>query len=177
MKKLIILMACSIGLTSFAQEKSTFVSLEGKSTELYKLEVPSDSTNVKKNLDVYVSTSLSISNSSESTFDNTSYASVEVGLCKGDVSLGLVLGRGNINFKSKDVVSNYWYEAKVTQSFPIGKLDGFVLMGIGNYIDTQKVFVEYGGGLSYKPKKVTYFSQVSNWDGIWYVSPGIMFNL
>lgn len=163
MKKFIAFIVLCIATTTFAQ---------GRFPQQFI-----DSTATKNNFDVYVSPSLSIGNSNGSTFEQTSYASVEFGVCKNDVSYGVVLGRANLDFKGKDNVNNYWYEAKVSPSFPLGKLNGFVLLGVGNYVDTKKIFIEYGGGFSCKPKKITYFAQVSNWDGLWYMSPGISFNL
>lgn len=125
--------------------------------------------------DVYVSAGLSISNSYDTTFSYSSYPSVEVGLMKNNFSFGLVLGRANLSGFDADAASNYWYEGKAAVYVPIGKFNGYALLGIGNYFSTKRVFVEYGAGFSYSFNKFGVFAQASNWDGYWYVTPGVSY--
>ena len=129
----------------------------------------------EKGVDAYVSAGLSISNTYDTTFAFSSYPSVEVGFMKNNWSMGLVLGRGNNVFRTKDDISNYWWEVKTALSFPMGKFSGYGIIGIGNYITTSRIFVEYGAGFSYCWNKFGVFSQVSNWDGAWYVTPGVSY--
>ena len=124
---------------------------------------------------IYAATGLSISNSYDTTFAYSSYPSIEVGLMKNNFSLGLVAGRSNLSGFKHDAANNYWYELKSAVSFPIGKLSGYGLLGIGNYMTTQRFFVEYGVGFSYSFNKWSVFSQASNWDGTWYVTPGLCY--
>ena len=121
---------------------------------------------------------LSMSNASESGFDNSSYPSIEVGIQKENLSLGLAVGRGNINFKNKDVIENYWYEIKAAPATNIGTFDLYGVFGVGNYVNTENIFVEYGVGFSGKfTNHLNYYLQTSNWDGVWYVTPGVSFYL
>jgi len=131
---------------------------------------------VNSGVDVYVAAGLSMSNTYDTTFAYTSYPSIEVGIMKNNWSLGLVLGRGNNVFRTKDDISNYWWEVKTALSFPMGKFSGYGLLGIGNYMSTKRLFIEYGVGFSYMPTDhIGIFSQVSNWDGVWYITPGISY--
>jgi hypothetical protein len=134
-----------------------------------------DTTNENSGVDVYVAAGLSMSNTYDTTFAFSSYPSVEVGIMKNNWSMGLVLGRGNNVFRTKDDISNYWWEIKTALSFPIGNFSGYGLLGIGNYMSTKRLFVEYGAGFSYCWNNFGVFSQVSNWDGAWYVTPGISY--
>lgn len=123
--------------------------------------------------DFYISAGLSISNTHDTTFSYSSYPSIEFGLMKNNFSLGLVAGRSNLSGFRSDVTSNYWYELKSAVYFPIGKFSGYGLLGLGNYLSTSQFFIEYGAGFSYSFNKVGIFAQASNWDGTWYVTPGI----
>jgi hypothetical protein len=123
----------------------------------------------------YISGGLSISNSYDTTFSYSSYPSMEIGFMKHNFSLGLAFGRSNLSGFNSDNVSNYWYEPKATIYFPLGKMSGFGLLGIGNYLSTKRIFVEYGVGCSYSLNKWSVFGQVSNWDGTWYVTPGLSY--
>ena len=126
-------------------------------------------------LNKYVSWGVSMSNNSD--FNSGSYSSLEFGVLYNDVALGLVLGRGSLNgiFKN-DNIRNYFYEVKVAPSFPIGKVYGNIILGVGSYIDTKHNFIEYGLGVSYTHKKIGYGVSFSNWDGVDYVTPSITYN-
>ena len=126
-------------------------------------------------LNKYVSWGVSMSNNSD--FNSGSYSSLEFGVLYNDVALALVLGRGNLNgiFKNDDI-RNYFYELKVSPSFPIGKVYGNIILGIGSYMNTKHNFIEYGLGVSYTHKKIGYGVSFSNWDGVDYVTPSITYN-
>jgi len=124
---------------------------------------------------VYISAGLSISNTRDTTFSYSSYPSLEVGLMKENASLGLVAGRSNLSGFNEDRISNYWYELKGALYLSLGKFNGYALLGIGNYIDTKQFFIEYGIGASYSWDKFGLFAQASNWDGTWYVTPGVSY--
>jgi len=128
-------------------------------------------------VDFYVAAGLSMTNNND--FAVSSYPSVEFGLMKDNMSLALVGGRGNLDGlgSSSDHINDYWYELKTAASFPLGSLDGYGLLGIGNYVGTKNMFIEYGVGASYMPNKFGIYAQTSNWDGIWYVTTGVMYNL
>lgn len=124
----------------------------------------------------YVSYGLSMTNSSD--FATSSYTGIEGGIMKGNLGLGVVFGRGSLAGlgKSGDNIRNYFYEAKMTGSFPMGNVNGTVLLGYGGYIDTKHQFIEYGVGISYTVGKFAYGATYSNWDGVNYITPGVTFN-
>ena len=137
-----------------------------------------DTNNTSSGLDVYVAAGVSIGNSGESTFNQTSYPSAEVGIMKGNFALGLVGGRGSFDFEGEDVAENYYLSLKTAVYFPIGnsKIDGYGLLAVGNYLSTNQVFIEYGIGMSRAfDSGFGVFGQASNWDGIWYVTPGLSY--
>ena len=139
-----------------------------------------ESTNDSK-IGYYGAVGLSIGNSEGSDFQSTSYPSIEGGITKDNITLGLAVGRSSLADFGTELkgsnIENYWYEVKTTVSQPIGKTNGYLVFGLGNYINTSQVFIEYGVGVSYMPKKLGYFIQASNWDGLWYNSVGVSFNL
>lgn len=128
-------------------------------------------------VDVYAAAGLSIGNSGDSTFAFNSYPSVEVGIMKGNFAVAAVFGRGNNVYIGKDNINNYWWEVKSCLYFPIkdSGFSGYGLLGVGNYMGTKSVFVEYGLGFSYAWNNFGVFAQASNWDRAWYVTPGISY--
>lgn len=126
-------------------------------------------------VDVYVATGLSMSNTGDTTFTYSSYPSIELGIMKDNFCLGLVVGRWNLEGFDNDVTENYWYELKTAVSFPLGNYSGYGLLGVGNYMSTERIFIEYGLGFSRTFNKIGVFSQVSNWDGYWYLTPGLSY--
>ena len=143
-------------------------------------QTSNDSISVDKGF--YAAAGLSIGNSNGSNFQSTSYPSVEVGFYRDNLSFGLVAGRSDLaafgqEFKG-DNISKYWYEGKTAVSVPMSdSVSGYALFGVGNYVNTSRIFIEYGFGVSTKVNRLTYFVQYSNWDGYNYVTPGISFNL
>lgn len=129
-------------------------------------------------LDWYAATGLSIGNSGDNTFASTSYPSVEFGFMRGNWALGLVAGRGSNDFSSSDEIGNYWWSIKNAAYFPIGDsdMDAYALFAVGNYMSTSAIFIEYGAGFSYMPTDhLGLFIQASNWDGLFYVTPGFSY--
>ena len=133
----------------------------------------------KSGVDFYAATGLSIGNSGASTFAATSYPSLEFGFMKGNWALGLVGGRGSNDFSTQDNISNYWWSIKNAAYFPIGNsdMDAYALFAVGNYMSTKTIFIEYGAGFSYMPTDhIGLFIQASNWDNLWYITPGFSYN-
>lgn len=126
--------------------------------------------------DVYVSAGLSISNNGDTTFAYTSYPSIELGVMKNNFSLGLIVGRLNfVRTGGVDYFSNYWTEVKAAIYVPVGKFNAYGFLGVGSYFEDRGIFIEYGAGFSYSFNKLGVFAQVSNWDGYFYVTPGISY--
>jgi hypothetical protein len=94
------------------------------------------------------------------------------------LSYGLVLGRGNLIglAQSGDVLSNYFYEVKVSPSFPIGIVNANIILGVGSYfITSNAMFIEYGIGVSKSYGNLTYGVSYMNWDDINYITPSISY--
>lgn len=134
----------------------------------------SDSTKFKAS--IYTSVGLSVSTGN--VFLTSSYPSIEGGIMRDNLCLGVVLGRGNFlgMGRSDDNIQNYYYEGKVTACFPLGVLTGSVIFGYGGYFKSQHMLIEYGGGVSYTVGKLSYGVLCSNWDGVVYMTPNITFN-
>lgn len=120
----------------------------------------------------YGSIGLSIPNTND--LKNNAYPSVELGITHNNVSLGFNVGRNNFNF---DTNQPYFLELKTTASTQLGFCKGFVLLGTGMYFGESNMFIEYGGGLIYSLNNRFDFSvQVSNWNTVTYLSPGLTYN-
>jgi hypothetical protein len=166
MKNLLLVLSLFVSLVSFNQV------VPGTTTDFDNSEAkPSDSIKVC----YYLSAGISISNTGSSTFGKTSYPSIEFGGMYDNFGLGLVAGRGNLDFNG-DAIQNYWYELKTSFNQPIGPVSVYGLFGIGNYIRTKQLFIEYGVGMSVNIKKYGIFVQSSNWDGANYISTGVTYN-
>ena len=125
---------------------------------------------------IYVAKGLSISNTDTYTFAERSYPSAEIGLNFGDLSLALVTGRSDNDFKGEESISDYWWEIKTALMFPVGSFDAYGVLGIGNYVSTDQIFIEYGVGFSKSWDQFSWFAQVSNWDNLWYITPGFAYS-
>lgn len=181
MKKILVLLVVLVGLTSFGQKKLSHIvhsSPMSKISDSIKIETPS----LKK----YISIGMSISsgntydtNENKYSFSESCYPSIEGGITYSNVSLGIVLGRGNFKGlgSSQDVIQNYYYEFKVSPSFPLGILDANIIFGVGSYINASNaMFIEYGSGISYTKNNFTYGVNYTNWDGVDYITPCLTYN-
>lgn len=123
---------------------------------------------------VYVSTGLSFTNSDN--FKETTYVSTELGIMVDNVAFGAVIGVNSLT-ESFNTIDSYWYEGKVAVYEPIGVVDGYVLLGVGSYVNSGDIFLEYGAGISKEFNNISVFIQVSNWDEVTYITPGVSFGL
>lgn len=134
-----------------------------------------DSPNCPHRYDItpYVGVGLSITNSDD--FVMSSYTSIEAGVMFENMTVAGVFGRSNLDHMfNNDSFTNYWYEGKIAYSFPLGFVDGYGVFGLGNYIGSKTIFIEYGGGISKAFNDHFGASiQISNWDGVTYFSPSI----
>ncbi len=128
-----------------------------------------DSTETNK-FSFYTGVSISLGNET-TTFKESTYLSIENGLMIHDFYGGIVLGNGDLRLEKQ----NYFYEAKVGYSFPIGILNGNTFFGYGRYFGGSG-FIEYGAGVSYSHKKVSFGVSYSNWAGNDYITPSITYN-
>ncbi len=140
---------------------------------MISISINAQTDSSKKQLNCYVSGSLSTSTGNN--FSQSNYAGLELGVCAKNMTFGFASGRGNLDFSS-DMIQNYWYELKTSASKQVGDVKCFVLAGWGQYYNTTHSFIEYGAGFSYSINKFDLCIQVSNWDKIVYVSPGIAYN-
>ena len=175
MKKLVLLVALVMTTLTFAQ--STVTEVLEKTENLESINTLKES--MEPTFKPYVAMGLSIGDDSGSTFENTSYASVEVGVMYENLSFGAILGRNNLaNIGDNETLNNYFYEGKMAVSTSLGYVDGYALVGLGSYFDNGGIFTEYGVGLSKQlTNKIGAFVQVSNWDGTTYVTPGLSLSL
>ena len=153
MKKVIILGLVFLTSLTFAQSDSTKSKITGYAV-------------------------LGLSTSTGNDFALGSYPSLEVGLMRNNIALGIIFGRGNFVGigKSDDIIRNYYYEVKTTACYPVGAVTGSVIFGWGQYIDTKNSFIEYGVGITYNRGRMGYGVTYSNWDGGNYLTPAITLN-
>lgn len=155
MKKLLTIILAVVTLTTFAQKKDSTAKVA-----IYK----------------YLSVGVSTTNSND--FKASSYPSLEGGIVRDNLGLGVVFGRGSLKGLGKptDSFDNYYYEVKASGYYPLGSLSGVFILGYGGYFNTSHNFIEYGVGMSYSINKFSYGATYSNWDGQNYVTPSITFN-
>ncbi len=124
----------------------------------------------------YLAAGLSVTNSGD--FSNSSYFSVEGGVMYDNISFGAVVGRNNLSGLFEDIsLDNYWGEIKTAVSHPLGFVSIYGVLGAGAYFENGNMFIEYGAGLSKEFKNFGVFLQVSNWDGVDYITPGVSIEL
>lgn len=128
----------------------------------------------------YLIFGVSISNGK---FSSSSHPSVEAGIMKKNICLGLVAGRscffnesGNSHIQVDDNIREYFGELKTTILYPINNINCLVLLGVGGFIKTNKAFIEYGGGISYNRKILSYRITLNNWNKINYITPSLVIN-
>lgn len=121
----------------------------------------------------YIAGGLSMTNSED--FKKSTYPSIELGFMYDNISFASVFGRNDLVKAPKFNLDNYWIEAKIGYSLPLGLVDGYGVLGIGTYFGTKgSLFIEYGVGISKSfNDELGGFIQVSNWDGVTYITPGI----
>ena len=153
MKNLLLVIAVLLSTITFAQE------------------------NNEPEVSAYVATGLSMTNSGN--FQESSYISAEIGFMVDNFAVGIVAGRNNLKnlFQGGENWNDYWLESKLAVYQPIGFVDGYVLFGVGGYVENSNIFIEYGAGISKQFGSLGVFVQVSNWDGTTYLTPGISFSL
>lgn len=151
MKKVLLALTLLVSLTTFSQEENSKPSY-------------------------YLAAGLSVTNSED--FSSSSYFSVEGGVMYDNVSFGAVVGRNNLSGLFEDIsLNNYWGELKTAVSHPLGFVNIYGVLGVGAYFENGNMFIEYGAGLSKEFKTFGVFLQISNWDGVDYITPGISINL
>ena len=158
MKKVLLALAIMFTVSvSFAQDTT---ALEGP--------------NCQMEITPYIASGISIPNTSN--FSADSYWSAEAGVMFDNITVAGVFGVNNLD-SFKGGIDNYWYEGKVAYSFPLGYVDGYGVFGVGSYIGTKgSVFIEYGVGIMKSFDHVGVFLQVSSWDGVRYMTPGLSYS-
>lgn len=134
-----------------------------------------DSTKTESPYTPYIAGGISMTNTDD--FATASYPSVELGVMRDNLTVAAVFGRNNLaNFDNGLGIDNFWYEGKVAYSFPLGAVSGYGVFGVGAYIGNGNMFIEYGGGISKEFGPVGAFVQVSSWDGVTYLTPGLSYS-
>lgn len=194
MKNLVLTLLLLLSVTTFAQKKRNSASRAAATAA-------SNDTIVKDSIKLtpYVGVGLSMSsgntydsNEDKKSFRQSVFPSIELGVSQENVSVGLVLGRGDLLKKTdkfydissqsyqdyeSDRLSHYFWELKVTPSFKMGKVTGTILFGGGSYFaKTNAFFIEYGSGISYSVGNIAYGITYSNWDGNDYITPSVTYN-
>jgi len=141
---------------------------------MFNIHAQVDSVKHDRSIDCYVSCFIATTDGDEFLVDT--YAGIELGVCVKNFNFSISGGRENIDFSHADALSNYWYELKIAAYKSFGSLKVFVLTGWGRYLNSKHSFIEYGGGLSYNIGKFDLSMQVSRWDNIVYIAPGVCFN-
>ena len=129
-----------------------------------------------KNYNTYLGGDISLSNGND--FKTNTFISMEYGVCSANFGAAVVFGRGNIDGMGRkgDNLTNYFLEGKVMGYIPIGNLVSTVMFGYGGYVNTPNMFIEYGAGIGYTKKNITYGILYSNWGGTNYITPNISYN-
>lgn len=128
----------------------------------------------------YVTASYSFTNSVDEMVKETSFFAVEYGMTKENLGLFGSVGRGNTlgTFAKDDQLDNYWVELGASYTQKIGVVDVYGMLGVGSYLKSNGIFVEYGMGMSHAVSdKIALGGKVTNWDGTWFVSPTITLSL
>lgn len=145
----------------------------------FSINAISQTDTSKTKTSYYISAGLSIghvdpNDQNIDNFNKASYPSIELGLCRKNISLGAVVGVENIFVNSS---TRGFYELKTAVSQPIGCVSAYGLFGVGAYMENGfNNFIEYGAGFSYCPNKFGYFVQYSNWARTNYISTGLTLN-
>ena len=130
-------------------------------------------TNAQNKLNgAYGATGISISNGA--TFKDATFPWIEVGLDYEKFDVGLNLGRGSLNFKDDDITQYYAELKGSTDIVTFSTVKGYAICGVGTFLNTKQVFIEYGLGAGVTlTKKSVVTVQYSNWNKDNYVSFGI----
>jgi hypothetical protein len=185
MKKILLLAILLISTVTFGQKRNAGAAASTQA----------DTTSVSKSKYVpYVSVGLSISsgnsyetNANTYAFNESSYPSLEVGVTRQNLSVGVVFGRGALKGlgSSTDRIGNYYWEVKAVPSFSLGVVNASLIFGAGSYLartanadgsHTDTTFIEYGTGISYSKGNYSYGLAYSNWDGIDYITPSVSYS-
>ena len=93
------------------------------------------------------------------------------------LSCGVVFGRSSlVDINKNESLKNYFYEIKTNVNLPTNKLSSYLILGYGGYFKSNKMFIEYGVGISYNINKTALSLSLSNWDGVNYLTPSITLN-
>jgi len=132
--------------------------------------------NDSSKINMYTNIGLSLTNGDD--FKSNSFAAIETGFVKSNISGGLAIGRGSLSgINNTDNIKNYYYEIKTSAYYQIELVSANLIFGLGNFINTKYIFIEYGLGISYTPhKKISYCITYSNWNNVNYITPNISYN-
>ncbi|MEC8425441.1 MAG: hypothetical protein VX000_16765 [Myxococcota bacterium] len=125
----------------------------------------------------YVAAGLSLSNTGSATIGASSFLSTEFGACRDAGCLALVTGRTDNDYSGPFQLDDHWLEARASLQAPLGDFSGYGLLGVGNYLSTDRLFIEYGAGMRHTWDDLSVFAHASNRDGVWYLTPGLMLTL
>ena len=163
MKNLTVtVLAMFISVMSYGQTTMGFIPSKKEVVEVVE--------EVKEEVSYYAALSVSNTNTVDDPLA-TMYPSVEFGITKYNVTFAVLAGPNSF----KD--NRGWAEVKGCYAFPLGNVDGFLVGGTGTYLNQKGMFIEYGVGVSYMPKRWGIFSQISSWDGTVFFTNGVSYKL
>ena len=125
--------------------------------------------------------SVSLYTSRLENFVDNSFFSAEIGVARENINLGITFGRNLGTIKNS---LNYWYGGRFKTSQRINIFYSHILLGVGQYIQKNAFFLEYGVSISKNLNcryidcnKIAIFAEIINRNNTTFVGVGINYSL
>lgn len=118
-------------------------------------------------------TSVAVSATNSTNFNNTTQYSLELGMLNNNVTYSVIAGSTDLKYKQ------FWYQVRIGYEFNYisDNITPYLITGVGSYFHNDTMFIEYGGGIKSNFEGISPFLQISNRDKINYLSLGLKINL